>query len=247
LVLLAGMVVLSARGTAQPAKAPPPSNNKWPPANGGGGDLGMYENGRKTSFTPPDMVWGAVASVTKDSIELWTEKGKPAVMYPAHVYLAAGSIHRLAGIGLGNGYRLQDIKVGDVVEIGIHKEFDTTYCVEIRLRKRPGDLLPPETTRMATLNSDWHHYQNALHDFLDRDIPLPDKWRKTSILKDGDIVTLRGPEADDEIRKKHAHEKGLPDYHPDAEKWESINKKMREKLKASAIPKTVPDTIPKSK
>jgi hypothetical protein len=247
LVLLGGLVVITGQGVAQPEKSPKSRPVEEYDLSKKTGDLGQYENGRKTSFASPDRVWGAVASVSKDAIELWVAKGKPSVLYPAHVYLAAGKRHRLVDGDMGDGYYLRDVKVGDVVEIGVYKEGETTYCVDIRIRKRPGGKVPPEIKKDGE-PSTWHDRQNCLHEFLDHDLPLPDRWRVITILDDKDVpVRLEGPDADEHIRKQRAEEKGLPDYHPDADKWESIKQREKEKLKARTDPKPVPDTIPKSK
>lgn len=182
-------------------------------------DMGQYEGGRQLSFVTSKEVPGTVAKMTDEGIELYVAKGQPAVWYPAHHYLAAGTTHRCARKG-DRAYRLQDVQVGDVIDLGTHKEGDVTYCVDIRIRKRPGGKVPLGLNKPEDYYYSWWEGQNCMHDFLDYGVPLPDKWRDVSVLIDEKIVFFRGPEADEHIRARNAHEKGLPDHHPDADRFE---------------------------
>jgi hypothetical protein len=160
---------------------------------------------------------GFVTEITKDSITIqWTVNGvvardvKPK-RFPASETLAAGKIPKEPRPQPGsNGkylvlpsdmYRLEDVKVGDLVSILYARVDGVDICDHICIYKRPGGRVPPlpeeaEAIRKAEWVADrltrkgdakqikeleakyipHHEWRNAYWDLVDKGIPYPEKF-----------------------------------------------------------------------
>lgn len=113
--------------------------------------------------------------VTDDLIEI-REKVKDLVVvntYPAHDYLAAGKVQ--SGAPDNYAYRLQDVKKGDVVRIGVLTESEKMYCAEICIRERPGGNIP--ASQRPTENKPYHLKRQAQLDEEQKGVSIPQNLR----------------------------------------------------------------------
>lgn len=92
-----------------------------------------------------------------------------------------------AGTALQNGdqepseksecdYRLQDVKVGDIVVIVIHQIGEDDVCAAVRIQRRPGGLVPKAPFEDPEVRDPYHVMMNAFQRFEEKGIPLPLKY-----------------------------------------------------------------------
>lgn len=113
--------------------------------------------------------YGQVLAVTKDSILICEPEKKPA-SYPFHDRLAAGTVHKK--VVEATSYRVSDIKAGDFVSLGLVKENNQDYCVDLAIRERPGGLLPPG--QVVNKERPWYQWKNAQFALRDKGTPIPE-------------------------------------------------------------------------
>ncbi len=126
---------------------------------------------RKTSFNfgGTAIVGGKVLAVTRDSILIAPERGKP-ITYPAHDFLAAGQAHKM--VRAPNSYLLADLLVGDYVHLDTIIENKQTYCVAITISERPGGLIP--AGQVVSKERTYHEVRNAIIALRDKGTPIPE-------------------------------------------------------------------------
>ena len=110
-------------------------------------------------------------AITKDSI-LISEVGKAPASYLFHDRLAAGTVHKL--VVAATSYRVSDIKVGDLVTLGLVKENKQNYCIDLSVRERPGGLVPPGQAVEPGAGFTYYRWQNAQIAFRDHGTPIPE-------------------------------------------------------------------------
>ena len=113
--------------------------------------------------------YGQVLAVTKDSILICELEKKPA-SYPFHDRLVAGTVHKK--VVEANSYRVSDIKAGDFVSLGLVKENNQDYCVDLAIRERPGGLIP--AGQVVDKERPWYQWKNAQIAFRDKGTPIPE-------------------------------------------------------------------------
>ena len=128
---------------------------------------------RQVMFLPVTLpYWEAtIIAMDKTSIVVRLMKTGKESQYPFHEALAGGSIQQNARYW--NGYRVEDIRVGDIIKLGVSKEDDTEYCAELSILKRPGGLVP-ESAKKGELGVTYAKIQNAENAFKDFGIPIPE-------------------------------------------------------------------------
>jgi hypothetical protein len=126
---------------------------------------------RKTSFNfgGTELIGGKVLAVTKDSILIAPERGKPTT-YPAHDFLASGKVHEK--VRPANSYLLSDVKVGDYVHLDTIVENMQTFCVAISISERPGGLIP--AGQVVAKERTYHEVRNAIIALRDKGTPIPE-------------------------------------------------------------------------
>jgi hypothetical protein len=149
------------------------------PAQDPGGGLG------RAAPVPPDHFGGlssggVVVAVGKDSITIdggCTIDGnnRPRTTYPVSAVLAAGGVDR-NGIA-SEVYRLSDVRVGDKVDLFGHRVNGICTCTRISIRRRPGGRVPPSQDSETWARFRYHEYANALQDFEEKGIPVPDRFK----------------------------------------------------------------------
>jgi hypothetical protein len=118
---------------------------------------------------------GVVDKVTCDSIEMLDKKTNVVTVFPAHDALAAGKVHE--GTRDTFGYRLKDVKVNDVVLIGVATEGGKQFCAEICIRERPGGEIPES---QSPAQRPYHLKRQAEIDAEQKGIPVPANLRSWS-------------------------------------------------------------------
>lgn len=115
-----------------------------------------------------------VTKITDDGIEIREKKGDVIMFtfFPAHDALASGKIQKEACDTFA--YRLQDVKVNDVVILGVVTEGDKTYCGEISIYERPGGKIPESQKQGPKM---YHLRRQAEIDEKQRGIPMPENLR----------------------------------------------------------------------
>ena len=119
---------------------------------------------RETNF-----VGGTVLTVNKDSIMI-VEPRKPPVNYPFHDRLASGTVQKKANES--HSHFVSDIKVGDIVTLGIVDENKQKFCIDLSIYERPGGEIPP--TQVVDKERPWYKFRNAEIAFRDKGIPIPE-------------------------------------------------------------------------
>lgn len=126
---------------------------------------------------------GEVMAVTEKSITIrGGEDGfinrpgaKPVIQtFPAGDILARGE-QDLRESNRGN-YPLTVVRVGDVVFIMVHERGEEDVCAVVRIRRRPGGLVPPAPWDDSPTNVPPYHAQMRLRQAVEEGIiPDPDK------------------------------------------------------------------------
>lgn len=127
---------------------------------------------RQVSFLPGTFPIheGNVKAINKETMTIHLKRPGKMETYPFHVALADGGVQKNA-CGK-DGYRVEDVRVGDHVEVGVWKEGNIHYVVQICILKRPGGRVP-ESPRERQAPATYARMQNAKNDFEDRGIPVP--------------------------------------------------------------------------
>lgn len=90
--------------------------------------------------------------------------------------LRAGDYDRKSFRHAPFSYRVQDLQLGDQVEVYYNRVGGEGLCTEICIIKRPGGRVPPAPGQKPDDVYKWHEIQNAWADWMDYGIPLPDKY-----------------------------------------------------------------------
>ena len=165
---------------------------------------------------------GVVTKVTDDAIELREGKGEQVLItrFPAHDALVAGKVQESASDLFA--YRLKDVKVNDVVILGVATEGGKEYCGEICIRERPGGKIPES---QKPNRKPYHLKRQAELDEQQKGIPIPEILRgRFHGMTPAEIRRVVEQEDKAEANKVN------PDKNPPADKKDPV-----------------PDTIPKSK
>jgi len=116
---------------------------------------------------------GKVVAVTDRSITIKPEVGGANRLYPVTALLASGDYPRVGA--RGRWYKLADIKVGDKVEVEYDRKGGIEICTAVCMRRRPGGKVPAGHYP-ANLGYQPHERCQALQDFEEKGIPLPEKY-----------------------------------------------------------------------
>ncbi len=130
-------------------------------------------------FLPEEYLSGRVLAVTESAIMVSSSQNgdgfkiNRVVTLPFHHRLASGSFNRLA-IFEGYCYTRDDVRAGDLIDIH-HRVFQNKidYCVEFRIRERPGGAVPP--SRRYRIGDFQPHHERANAGLAERrdKIPVP--------------------------------------------------------------------------
>lgn len=102
---------------------------------------------------------GAVISINGDgTITILPEGERKAKSFPLHHHLAAGRHQPKASAAYS--YHVAQLQKGDIVSLHTYKEGKTTYCVDIQMRRRPGDLVPPSPVEKPDNPGAYHNLRN---------------------------------------------------------------------------------------
>jgi hypothetical protein len=139
------------------------------------------------SFITPTKTWGGVAQAvgTKEGYTLFDDRNNVIAVirkqdqvprvFKLSKELAASGVRK--GLLPADAYRIQDVKVGDGVDIRFDQVDGIDTCTEIRISRRPGDLVPPSPDDRGDIKGlKYHEYQNAYNEWLDNGTPIPDKF-----------------------------------------------------------------------
>ena len=118
---------------------------------------------RLTEFSPGSNLLMHVAGVVtkidaNKSLTIRLERDVKEVEYPLHYHLAEGRHQPKAPPG--DSYHIAQIRVGDNVTLGTHKEGKVTYCVEMQICQRLGDLVPPSPVGDPDHPRAYHNWRN---------------------------------------------------------------------------------------
>ena len=92
------------------------------------------------------------------AIQITSEAKKEVKSFPTYYHLRAGRSR--PGVSEAGGYRLKDVRVGDIVSIGLVSEGKQQFCVDICIFKRPGGLVPPSPVVNPELKVRYHDMRN---------------------------------------------------------------------------------------
>lgn len=143
-----------------------------------------------TLITPTQTVEGVKMACTGDGYTITDAKGNETVIrerdqtprtFKFSPQLAAGKPQHLSAC---NNYRPVDVKVGDYVGTTFDRLGGEEICSEIRIFRRPGGLVPPVPNDPGDRRGNkYHERQNAENDWLDKGIPIPDRFLDASQLE----------------------------------------------------------------
>lgn len=130
-------------------------------------------------FLPEEYLACRVLAVSKSAIMVSSSQNgdgfkiNQVVTFPFHHRLASGSFNRLA-IFEAYCYTRDDVRAGDRIDIH-HRVFqnNTDYCVEFRIRERPGGPVPPSRRYRIGDFQPHHERANAFAAERNDKIPLP--------------------------------------------------------------------------
>lgn len=133
----------------------------------GGKPKHVFENG--------DIVHaeGVVVTISDESIVLAVPGEKVPRQYPAYYHLRMGKPR--PGVSEGWGYRMSDVRIGDLVCLGIHRENKQDFCVQINISVRPNGLVPPSPVVDPELKKRYHVMRNESIANQRFGIPIPKK------------------------------------------------------------------------
>ena len=110
---------------------------------------------------------------------------QPPVAFQAGNILADGGFSE--ALMAPYSYRWSDVKVGDRVSIRFEKVGGARNCTAIRIERRPGGRVPAaqlkEQDPFHKGIPQWHELANALQDFEEKGIPLPEKYRPKPLVE----------------------------------------------------------------
>jgi hypothetical protein len=115
-----------------------------------------------------------VVEVTVDSILVREDRPGRLRRFVVSATLAAGDYPRSPI--LSQRYKLSDVNVGDIVNIDYNRINGMDICWAVGVRRRPGGRIPhghypPDSLYLP------HEQAQALQDFEEHGIPLPEKYR----------------------------------------------------------------------
>lgn len=119
-----------------------------------------------------EMIDGTVMAVSREAIEIRPWGKKETVKYPPHTLLDTGAVCHWETDA--QCYLLDDVKKGDEVLLGfgtVDKE-KGEECFYVRIRKRPGGVIPPSRKPSELLP--YHRDTQAEIDHFEKGTPLPE-------------------------------------------------------------------------
>lgn len=127
---------------------------------------------RKVDFDIAERTYrcGRVLAVSETSILIDVERKIGVTSIPFHDCLAIGKVHKK--VVEGTSFKVSDIKVGDLVALGVITENKHVFCVDISISERPGGLLPPG--QIVNKDRPWYQWRNAEIAFRDKGTPIPE-------------------------------------------------------------------------
>lgn len=96
--------------------------------------------------------------------------------FMASAPLALGGI-AYRWLGDSRGYRLSDVRVGDVVLLDSYRINGVDMCRNIEISRRPGGRIPPVPGERADGYIPYHIRRQAVLDWGEKGIPIPEKYR----------------------------------------------------------------------
>lgn len=114
--------------------------------------------------------WGQVTAVDRISLTL-RSSGDERLRYfmVRHNLLEP----RPAGFKGRTGYRLPDVKSGDVVLLQYDRNNGSDTCIDIMIYRRPGGTVPPLPGEDPKAPSHHHEVMQAYQDWEEKGIPIP--------------------------------------------------------------------------
>ncbi|MBX9580115.1 MAG: hypothetical protein K2X87_07380 [Gemmataceae bacterium] len=73
-------------------------------------------------------------------------------------------------------YRPADVRVGDEVTLWLDRDAPDGFFRGVQIERRPGGRVPPAPGEDPDSGYPWHEYANAMQDWEERGVPLPDKY-----------------------------------------------------------------------
>ena len=126
-------------------------------------------------------VQGTVTEVTGRSLSV-QPPGGPARRYSLCETLLPGRTDKTSLSGFK--YNISDVRVGDIIYVHYVEDDDGrggATGLQISIRRRPGGRVPPAHDEKDYREPGWGRYHeeiNAVIDFEERKVPLPDWYRK---------------------------------------------------------------------
>lgn len=149
-----------------------------------------------------DVVSGVSATMTRDELSVTTAAGQVVTIrrsdLPPRKFRASAV---LAGGGVPNdaddcrAYRLADVRVGDEVSIEGRKVDGVWECLSICIDRRPGGWVPPSASAGKTPPHPWHEWANAMQDWEEKGIPLPEKFNPPKLVSPTERPAVTVPDA----------------------------------------------------
>ena len=137
-----------------------------------------------TLITPAKTVTGARVIGNREGYTVISPTGaevairecdQPARTFVFSAQLAAGGYPK--GLSPADSYRVQDVKVGDGIAIRYDWLADKQVCTQLRIFERPGGRVPPSPNDPGDAQGiKFHERQNAVNDWADKGIPIPDRF-----------------------------------------------------------------------
>ena len=144
----------------------------------------VYEGKAVMLMTPTQRITGVKIICNSDGYTVTMAQGQEisvrvADQIPRRIQfcreLAEGGVKELHSPA--NAYRVQDVKVGDCVSVGYDRVNWVETCHSIRIYRRPGGLVPPSPNEPDRVDGvKYHERANTYNDWIDKGIPLPDKF-----------------------------------------------------------------------
>ena len=125
---------------------------------------------RKLDFDVAErqLLSGQVKAITEDGVTIAAPRQK-TVIYWFHDRLRDRTLQKKATPAFS--YLKTDIKVGDIVELGLIPANYTVACADLCIRERPGGLVP--APQIVHNNCPYHEQRNAEIAFRDKGTPIP--------------------------------------------------------------------------
>ena len=114
------------------------------------------------------VMTGKVMAVQNDGVTI-TFPRQDKVYYQFHDRLLSKTVQSKATPDFS--YRRADIKVGDIVSVGLIKDYYELCCADVSIRERPGGSVP--APQIVHKTCPYHEQRNAEIAFRDKGTPIP--------------------------------------------------------------------------